>query len=215
MQIVLAARADLDVPGETGRTARILAIWSACLLLAVVVSAERRPIVPERLRHSDEPQRIMERFWVERAMLAFALGVLLPSLLTMALSHRHRRGGGHARGIVVDVTADGQLRIWGRGYGMRLVLAGANVSETLVDVYSGRLGAWRQRRMTVVAKRALPNSPAVVELATVAIESDDALGLPLRGREGDCIELLRADYLALRTKIEDAAQRRAETLIDK
>jgi hypothetical protein len=166
------------------------------LFVAVIVSAYRRPSIPERLRHSEQGERIMDRFRVERVGIAVALGLLMPGVLTLALSHRHRRGGGHARGIVIDI-ADGQLRLWGRGYGQRVTLAGAAVSEKLVDVYSGRLGAWRQRRLTVRAKQALPSSPALLELATPADDSDEALGLPLVGGEGDCVELSRADYLAL------------------
>ena len=34
-------------------------------------------------------------------------------------------------------TEEGELRLWGRGYGTRLAIQGAEVSERLVDIYAG------------------------------------------------------------------------------
>jgi hypothetical protein len=195
--VVLEVRAELDVPGETGRQARVFALWCACLLLAVVVAAYRRPVVPQRARDTDEQQQILASFKRERLTIALALGLALPGLGTLLLTHRHRRGGAHARGIVVDVTRDGQLRLWGRGYGQRVLLEGAEVQERLVDLYSGRMGSWRERRLSIRARKVLPGSPSVFELGTLAEAEDERLGLALVGGEGDCIELRRADYLAV------------------
>ena len=133
------------------------------------------------------------------------LGLLLPACITWIVRARYRRGGGHARGIVVDVT-DGELRIWGRGYGARVRLEGADVSERLVDVYAGRLGAWRQRRLRVrAASGARAGFSSEIELATPALASDD--GLRVEGGEGDCVELSREDFVAVRDEVLAARQR--------
>jgi hypothetical protein len=181
------ARAELDVPGETGRQARVFALWLVCLMAAAALASYRR---------------------ADRVAIAAGVALLLPALLTWALARRHRRGGGHARGIVVDLTADGELRLWGRGYGQRVVARGADLSERLVDVYGGRLGAWRQRRLTVRGARAIAGSPAVLELACLADPQDDELDLSLTGGEGDCVELSRADYLALLTELRGTTDER-------
>lgn len=203
--VVLEVRAELDVPGETGRQARVFALWCACLLLAVVVAAYRRPVIPEGARGTDAQEQLLADFRRERTLIALSLGLALPGALTLLLTHLHRRGGAHARGIVIDVTADGELRLWGKGYGQRVLLEGAEITERLVDLYSGRMGAWRERRLSVRGRKVLPGSPSLLELGTVAEEADERLGLPLVGGEGDCVELTRADYLALVERVRAAA----------
>jgi hypothetical protein len=181
-------RAELDVPGETRRQLSVFLLWLACLACAVAVAVARRPRGEEAA---------LDAHTRERLAIAAGLGLGLPSLLTFWITHRRRRGGPHARGIVVDVTSAGELRLWGRGYGQRVPLDGADVSERLVDVYSGRLGAWRQRRLVVRARRAIPGMPGELHVATPATEADEALGLALVGGEGDCVELSREDYLSV------------------
>lgn len=207
--VLLEVRAELDVPGETGRQARVFALWLACLLLALVVSAYRRPVVPESVRGTSDEAAVSASFRRERVGIALSLGLLLPGALTLFLTHRHRRGGAHARGITIDVTADGELRVWGNGYGQRVALEGAEIQERLVDLYSGRLGSWRQRRLAVRGRKVLPGSPSLLELGTVATTEDEALGLPLVGGEGDCIEVGRADYLAILDLTRKQAEPRA------
>ena len=182
------AQAELDLAGETRRQVLVFVIWLGCLGAAVTVAALRRPTGGADL----------SGFTAERLAIAGTLGLVLPALLTWWVTHRRRRGGPHPRGITVDVTADGELRVWGRGYGQRLVLDGASHREQLVDMYSGRLGAWRQRRLTVVAARPTPGMPSELSLACVATDEDAALDLRLVGGEGDCLELARTDYLRLR-----------------
>ena len=204
-EVVLEVRAELDVPGETGRQVKVFALWCACLFAAVVVSAFRRPVIPERDRGTDAQQLIMEGHRGERAAIALLLGLVLPGALTWSLTHRHRRGGQHARGINLDVTASGELRLWGRGYGQSVVLPGAEVSERMVDVYSGRLGAWRERRLSVRARMTLRGSPSLLEIGTLAEARDEDLALGLVGGEGECVEVTRADYLALLDRIRTSA----------
>lgn len=202
-EVLLEVRGELDVPGETGRQARVFALWFAFLLLAVVVASYRRPVVPERARGTDEGVQMLEAHRRERAGIALTLGLALPGLITAWLTHWHRRGGGHARGIVVDVTKDGELRLWGRGYGQRVLLEGAEVTERLVDVYTGRMGAWRQRRLSIRARKVLPGSPSILELGALAEDADERLGLALVGGEGDCVELRREDFLAIVSAVRE------------
>jgi hypothetical protein len=201
------AQADLDLPGETGRQARIFAIWVVCLAIAIAVgSAVGAHVSPEdelALRADVE----LSRARAAKAKVALLFGLALPALLTMGLDARYRRGGAHARGILVDVTPDGrELRIWGRGYGTRVTLLGADVRERLVDVYAGRLGAWRQRRLRV--RGSAGTGGREIELATTALESDASEGLRVDGGEGDCVELEREAFDALRTLVLEAAGRR-------
>ena len=190
------AKADLDVPGETQRQARVFAIWAICLLLAVIVGASvaTLPSGAERSANGEEAVRARMR----RAKVGILLGLALPALVTYAMSQRYRRGGPHARGITVDITDDGELRIWGRGYGSRLRLRGAVISERLVDIYAGRLGTWRERRLHLRAAARSGSQTVQFELAARAT-AEDEVGLPLVGGEGDCIELERADFDRLRT----------------
>jgi hypothetical protein len=196
---VFEAAADLDPPGETGRQARIFAIWFVCLALAVLGGSAVGAHVSLAEEGSLRAERELSRARTAKAQVAFVVGLVLPTLLTLALTARYRRGGLHARGIVVDVTHGGELRIWGRGYGTRVALAGAEVKERLVDVYAGRLGAWRQRRLRV--RGAARTGGREIELATVAQRSDMDQGLTVEGGEGDCVELPREAYDQLRALV--------------
>lgn len=186
---LVEVRATLDLPGETGRQARIFAAWAACLVLAVIVGSILRA------RSEDD----LSRARADKAKAAIVIGFVLPALLTWGLNRSYRRGGRHARGITVDVTADGELRVWGRGYGARVALEGALIHERLVDVYAGRLGAWRQRRLRVragsVAAVARGGSREI-EIATTATARD--VDLAVEGGEGDCIEIDREDFDRIR-----------------
>jgi hypothetical protein len=206
--VELEVRADLDVPGETGRQARVLGIWVLCLILAVGLAILRRPQTPATMRQSPQHDAQVETWRRERLLIALLFGLALPAALTWRTTQRHRRGGAHARGITVDVTREGELRLWGRGYGERVALAGAELGERLVDVYSGRQGAWRQRRLRVRPKRPLPgHGLRELELATPASDGDLDLGLRLEGGEGNCVELGRDEYL----KVLELVQKHART----
>jgi hypothetical protein len=188
----LEVQADLDVPGETSRQARVFTVWFFCLAFAVSVAIARRPYFPPTRRATAETEEAMVAYRRERFAIAFGLGLILPGLWTWWLTHRRRRGGPHARGITVAVTAEGELRIWGRSYGQRLHLPGATLEQFLVDVYTGRTGAWRQRRLRVRAARPISGMPSAIELATPAERSDPDLSLV--GGEGDCLELDREAF---------------------
>ncbi len=200
----LEMRAELDLPGETGRQARIFAAWIVCLALAVIVGSAVGAHVAVEDEGSVRADRELSRSRSAKAKVALVLGLALPGLLTWAINARYRRGGAHARGIFVDVTAGGELRLWGRGYGTRVPLGGAEVRERLVDVYAGRLGAWRQRRLRVrsLGRR---HGGREIELATTARASDAAEGLLVEGGEGDCVEIGRDDFDRLRALVLDAA----------
>lgn len=203
-EIVFQAQADLDLPGETARQTKIFFTWLLCLVLAVVassVAASRAGEGSSGLVHTDADLAAKR---AARARVGLPLGLLLPALLSWVIHHQHRRGGGHARAIYIDVTRAGELRIWGRGYGSRVALRGAEVIERLVDVYAGRLGAWRQRRLKVRTKAAARGAALELEIATPADASDEALGLKLEGGEGDCVELRREDFLRVRDAISAA-----------
>lgn len=193
--------ATLDLPGETGRQARIFAAWALCLALAVIVGS----IV--RARSEDD----LSRARLDKAKVALLLGLGLPALLTLGLNRSYRRGGRHARGITVDVTADGEIRVWGRGYGARVVLEGAVVQERLVDVYAGRLGAWRQRRLRVRAgtvAAAARGGSREIEIATTAAARDLDEGFPVEGGEGDCVEIDRDDFDRVRALVIERSRPR-------
>jgi hypothetical protein len=184
--------AVLDPPGETGRQARVLVLWMACLAVAVALVILTKPGPPPGLRETPRYEEELDAWRARRLRITALVGIALPGLLTFWLARRHRRGGAHARGITIDVTEDGELRIWGRGYGQRVQLSEAEVSERLVDVYSGRLGAWRQRRLRVRPKKPTAGGAREIEIGTPATESDS--DMPPQGGEGDCIEIAREDY---------------------
>lgn len=196
---VLSVRAELDVPGETGRQARVFAVWGLCLLLAVAAGSLAGARVPLSAEGTPWAEQEFARARIDRAKVAFALGLLFPALLTWGIHIHYRRGGGHARGILIDITPEGELRIWGRGYGERMALAGASVTERLVDVYAGRLGAWRQRRLRLRRGGATGRGGALeMEIATTATAADVQEGLRVDGGEGDCVEVNREDYERIR-----------------
>ncbi|MFO0759121.1 MAG: hypothetical protein U0359_21695 [Byssovorax sp.] len=199
--------ADLDLPGETGRQARIFATWLACLLSAVIVASVVGAHVAPDDEHTARGDAEMSRARAAKAKAALVLGLLLPALLTMGLNHRYRRGGAHARGIWIDVTEGGELRIWGRGYGSRVSLQGAEVTERLVDIYAGRLGAWKERRLRVRGTTILPGGAREIELGTQAIVADLDEALPQEGGEGDCVELARDDFDRLRAIVLEATRK--------
>ena len=206
--MLLELHADLDIPGETGRQARVFFIWVACLALAIGVASCRTAAVTKKTRETNTPTAALEAGRRVRAAWGIFFGLALPAVLTVGLNHRRKRGGSHARGIVVDVTADGELRLWGRGYGSRLDLDGARVQERLVDTYCGRLGAWRQRRLRVSGRHG--KRRVEIELATQAIDADEQGELAVTAGEGDCVELDRASFNELRNVVLRHAERAAE-----
>ncbi len=204
---VVEVAAELDVPGETRRQTLVFATWFFCLLSAVIGASLVGAHVPLEREGSSWAADELAASRYRKARIAVVVGLLLPACLTWIIRARYRRGGGHARGITVDI-ADGELRIWGRGYGARVRLDGADVSERLVDVYAGRLGAWRQRRLRVrAASGTRLGFSGEIEIATPALASDDADGLRVEGGEGDCVELGRDDFLAVRAEVFAGRQR--------
>jgi len=199
--IVLEVRADLDLPGETGRQTKIFAAWVAFLVLAIVLSSVAASRSGEGGSSMFRTEEELAEKRAARVRVGVPVGLVFPAIFTWAIHFWHRRGGGHARGIYVDVTTAGELRIWGRGYGSRVSIVGAEIIEKLVDVYAGRLGAWRQRRLRVRAKGTARGSVAELEIATRAVRDDESLGLRLEGGEGDCVELSRADFERVREAV--------------
>lgn len=203
--LVLEARADLDLPGETARQTKIFAVWVLCLLLALILSSVAASRAGEEGSRAYRTEAELVEKRAARARVGLPVGLLLPALLSWIIHVRHRRGGGHARGIYVDVTKGGELRIWGRGYGARVAIEGGDVAERLVDVYAGRLGAWRQRRLKVRMRKAARGTTLEIEIATPATRADTELGLRVEGGEGDCVELVREDFLRIREAVLAAA----------
>lgn len=189
----LSIRASLDVPGETRRQAVVFAIWFFCLLAAVAVGSAVGTHIPAYVSDEEVQKEELSRSRWARAEVAFGLGLALPLALTFYVTHRRRRGGPHAHGIRLEITDEGELRLWGRGYGTRLALADARVDERLVDLYAGRLGAWRERRLVV------SSGARTIAVGTPAAEDDE--GIPAQGGEGDCVEFERADFMKLRDVI--------------
>jgi hypothetical protein len=191
--------AALDPPAETKRQAWTLFIWLLFLGAAVVVGAVVGTHAPSALdpvmaeQGSSDVQAEVHRSHVARAKVAVVLGLVAPTLFTLLLARRHRRNGAHARGITVELTED-ELRIWGRGYGSRVTIRDATMQERLVDVYAGRLGAWRQIRLILRTRH------QTLELAAPAQVGDDR-DLQVSGGEADCVEVARDDYNGLRRQI--------------
>jgi hypothetical protein len=188
----------LDPPGETKRQFWTLIIWLFFLGTAVVLGERVGPRAPEVDAATGDPTADVARAEAHRSRnarfrVALLVGLLAPAFATLLLTRRHRRNGAYPRGITVEVT-EAELRIWGRGYGSRVPVAGALLEERLVDVYAGRLGAWRQIRLRVRSRH------NTIELAAPARESESA-DLRLAGGEGDCVELAREDYDALKAEI--------------
>jgi hypothetical protein len=191
--------ASLDPPGETRRQALTLVVWVFFLALAVIAAARvgtHAPLSVDPLTadpENAEMQTELHRSTAARLRVALLLGLLAPGLSTFLLSRRYRRNGAHARGITVELTKD-ELRVWGRGYGTRVAIDASTPEERLVDVYAGRLGAWRQVRLRLRAKH------HTIELAARARPGDES-SLRLEGGEADCIELAREDYDALKAEV--------------
>ncbi len=195
----MRARAALDPPAETKRQFFTLVLWLGCLLVAVVLSAAVGPRFgaddPALLDTSDPAtQAEIHRSRLARLRIALFLGILAPAAGTLLLARRHKRHGAHARGITVELT-DTEMRLWGRGYGTRVPIEGSELDERLVDVYAGRLGAWRQVRLR------LRDKARAVEIAARASPDDASRGLRHEGGEGDCVELDREDYEAIKAEI--------------
>lgn len=197
--IVVEVRSDLDLPGETARQSKIFAVWVTCLFLAVVLSSIAASRVGDSSDDRIRTDAELAQKRVARARVGIPVGLLLPAVWSYLIHVRHRRGGGHARGIFVDVTEGGELRIWGRGYGSRVAID--EVDERFVDVYTGRLGAWRQLRLRVRAKSSARGTVHELEIATPALKSDLDRDLRAEGGEGDCVELTREDFLRIREAV--------------
>jgi hypothetical protein len=140
-----------------------------------------------------EMQAELHRSRLARFEVAIVLGLLLPAFFTLLVSRRHRRNGGYPRGISLEVT-ETELRIWGRGYGSRVTIRDAVVEERLVDVYAGRLGAWRQVRLRLRTRH------QDIEIAAPAAAGDERR-LRLEGGEADCVEFERKDYDAAKSEV--------------
>lgn len=186
------------MPGETRRQAVVFVIWFSFLLLAVIVGSAVGTHVPEGVSDARVEREELSRSRFARAEVALGIGFVAPLLATLFVTHRRRRGGPHARGITLEITNEGELRLWGRGYGMRVELAGARVDERLVDLYAGRLGAWRERRLTI------SSGARTIIVGTLATEEDE--GFTLQGGEGDCVEFERADFLRMRERIVESTK---------
>jgi hypothetical protein len=193
--------AALDPPGETKRQVVTLGVWLFFLGAAIVTAASFGTHAPGSLDPSTldpkahEVQDEVHRSGAARLRVALLVGVLPPGLLTILILRRHRRNGAHSQGIFVELTKT-ELRVWGRGYGSRVTILGAGTEERLVDVYGGRLGAWRQIRLRLRAKH------QSLELAAPAVDGDERqLRLRVEGGEADCIELAREDYDALKAEL--------------
>jgi hypothetical protein len=194
----ISIRASLDVPGETRRQAVVFAVWLLCLIAAVAVSSAVGTHIPEGVSDVEAQNEELSRSRWARAEVALLLGLAAPALLTVWVTRRRRRGGPHARGIRLEVTEEGELRLWGRGYGTRLLLADARIDERVVDLYAGRLGAWRERRLLV------SSGARQIAMGTLATREDG--GLPVQGGEGDCVEFDREDFLRVRAAITGASR---------
>jgi hypothetical protein len=191
---VISIRASLDVPGETRRQAIVFAIWFLFLLAAVFAASVVGTHIPAYVSDVEAQEQELSRSRAARAKVALLVGLVCPSILTLYVSRRRRRGGRHARGIRLEITREGELRMWGRGYGTRLPLAQAHIRERVVDLYAGRLGAWRERRLSVLS------GSREIEVGTRAADDEDE-ELPLEGGEGDCVEFDRDDFMRLRAAI--------------
>jgi hypothetical protein len=191
----LSIQASLDVPGETRRQAAVFVIWLSCLIAAVVAGSAVGTHIPADVSDVETQNEELSRSRWARAEVALVLGLAAPALLTIYVTRRRRRGGPHARGIRLEITEEGELRLWGRGYGTRLVLAEARIDERCVDLYAGRLGAWRERRLVV--------SSGARQIAIGTLANEDDAGLPLQGGEGDCVEFEREDFLRVRAAIAE------------
>src|SRR5579859_1903325 len=114
--------AALDPPGETRRQVISFGIWVGFLLVAVVTAAStgRRAAAVAPLDSGEgEVQAAAPPARRGRLEIALLLGILAPAATVYVWSRRYRRNGAHPRGITVELT-EGELRVWGRGYGTRV-----------------------------------------------------------------------------------------------
>jgi hypothetical protein len=179
---VISIRASLDVPGETRRQATVFAIWFLFLLAAVFAASVVGTHIPAYVSDVEAQEQELSRSRAARAKVALLVGLVCPSILTLYVSRRRRRGGRHARGIRLEITREGELRMWGRGYGTRLPLAQAHIRERVVDLYAGRLER-RERRLGPSGSRNRSRTRA----------ADDEDEEPPLGERGTA-ELDRADF---------------------
>ena len=73
-----------------------------------------------------EPGKQRQREKLSAAAIALAGGLITIGLI----SRRYRPGGGHARGVMLELTT-ADVRLWGRGYGTRIAY-----DEIAVSSYS-------------------------------------------------------------------------------
>src|SRR5580704_8675032 len=78
----LSVHAELDLPGETGRQARIFAAWFVCLALAVAAGSAVGAHVAAVDEGSPRAERELSRSRGAKAKVALVLGLALPGLLT-------------------------------------------------------------------------------------------------------------------------------------
>lgn len=175
----------------------VFAIWLLCSIAAVIAGSAVGTHIPADVADPETQKQELTRSRLARAEVAATVGLIAPLALTWYVTRRRRRGGPHARGIVLEITEDGELRLWGRGYGTRLTLAESRIDERLVDIYAGRLGAWRERRLTV--------SSAARSIAIGTPANEDDTDFPAQGGEGDCVEFDRDDFLRMRDAIANAS----------
>ena len=185
----VSVRAELDLGSETKRLRRVLFLWLVCLGLAIGVAAS--------LGRRDEAEGDARASFLLIVVTAFAL--LVPGAVSLISARRRRRGGLHARGIVVEVTSDGLLRVVGRGYRVEVRLGCARVEERVVGLDAGRRAIVAQRRLRVASST--DDQASVLELATPAtVDEFDTAPVP-HAVDGDCVELSREDYGRVRAAL--------------
>jgi len=101
---------------------------------------------------------------------------------------------------------DGELRIWGKGYGARVRVAGPSRRAARRRLRR-RLGAWRQRRLRVRARAEGVSATPPRSSSPPATPPTPPISASRAG-EGDCVELARSDFDAVRRKVLQLAQRR-------
>ncbi len=170
-----------DPPAETTRMALI---FLTCLIFSVL-----GVVLATRAKTQPGPERRREK--LTAAAIALAGGLLTMGLISL----RFRPGGGHARGVRLELTAD-DVRIWGRGYGTRIAFRDvARLRFRLVDAYLGRFGGMRQLRVSI------EGAGRTIEIACEAVGGDLKRDIDLEGGEGDCVMLDRPDFEAFEREL--------------
>lgn len=167
-----------DSAAETSRTTRAFASWTGCALAAVLGAS---------LWHA------------HRLAIAVVVGLLVPLAWSLLRKRRFARGGGWSRGIQLELD-DVELRLWGRGYGTRVPLAGARLRRRYVICYLGRRGFYRQSRLVLEGTKATlevaaQTTPEERERETFAATEDQA------------VELARGDFDRLARELESRLAR--------